>query len=281
VQVDTMDKRASLLESQCVAYRSDAECRFKEIAELRSELNAINKDNMSLSYRIDDLLRGSPQNSPLRATAGRTLSLATPFQDVKVELSRDMDMHLSELRESIKRVEGEAEEIKERQAAGLSDQELPRDSRGLQGSLYFELLSSKRKPLSSQKTSRSVLQDRDYKNVVYYTVKRMISTARDERRQQQLASMDIPLEQLRNYSPMQVIGLLCLRVDVVSELHLKTFPANVLRICAQAEEAASAPQSRKASLPKIEGKRYLPAELRMGRSRIGRELREKHSVSIV
>ena len=295
MQEDTMDKRAEQLLTTCEALKSETEHRKREIDILRDELAQINKENMQISYQIDDIVQGTHRSiSPIRSLTPRTMLLTADTKRPPKEVVS--------IKEYIRKIEAETETLATQRGSSIAgqlkwesffqtcvetakhelmkSQELPQDSKGLQGSLYFELLSSRNKPLSSQRTSRSNLQERDYKNVVYYTVKRMIRTAKEERRQQQLAALEISLDQLRNYAPMQLMGLLSLRPDVISELHIKVFPANLMRV-AVAESEPTPTVSRKPSLPKINKERYLPPELKLGKSRIGRELREKHSVTIV
>jgi len=292
-QEDTMAKRAEMLLGSCEGLKEEAETRKREIDALREELGQVNKDNMLLSYQIDDLLQGTdPGLTAVRTLSARTLVFTAPSRPPAPVVSLQANLRTIEAEtETLATQRGSsfAEQLKWEsffqsclQTAKkelLKSQELPQDSKGLQGSLYFELLSSRNKAAASHPVSRSNLQERDYKNVVYYTVKRMISTAKDERKQQQLAALDIPAEQFRSYSPMQVIGLLALRADVEAEVHGKVFPANVLRVNAQGEGMQSA--TRLPALPKVASERYIPPELRLGKSRIGRELREKHSVSIV
>lgn len=289
-QEDTMAKRAELLLGSCEGLKEEAESRKREIDALREELGQVNKDNMLLSYQIDDLLQGTDSaRVPNRTLSARTLLFTAP--------SARPPAPVISLQANLRTIEAETETLATQRGSTfaeqlkwesffqhclqtakkelLKSQELPQDSKGLQGSLYFELLSSRNKALSHP--VRSNLQERDYKNVVYYTVKRMISTAKDERKQQQLAALDIPAEQFRGYSPMQVIGLLALRPEIEAEMHGKVFPANVLRVTAEGLQSAS----KLPALPNVASERYIPQELRFGKSRIGRELREKHSVSIV
>ena len=295
MQEDTMAKRADQLLGGCEALKEEAEGRKREIDALREELGQVNKDNMLLSYQIDDILQGTQHGgTPNPPASARTLLFTAPE-------TRRPPEQVTTIKATLRTIEAETETLATQRGSSfaqqlkwetffqtclqtakkelLKSQELPQDSHGLQGSLYFELLSSRNKPALSQRASRSNLQERDYKNVVYYTVKRMISTAKDERKQQQLAALEISTEQFRAYSPMQVIGLVALRADVEADLHVKVFPANAMRVTAVMEQFPTV--SRKPSLPKIAAERYIPPELRLGKSKIGRELREKHSVSIV
>lgn len=287
-QVKAMEKRSFLLEQQASSLRTLLDSRSDAVSGLRQELNKLTKMNMSLSYEVDDQPR-----QQLRGTANRSIEVGEDTSDFMVlEDSRAQDGHISQLKDSIRMVEEEAEEVRTKETGLgelrvegffqkcvraakqdlLKSQELPKDSRGLQGSLYFELLGVREKPLADKGTYRSSLQDRDYKNVVYYTVKRMLSTARSSKKQQQLAAMAIPLSQLRNYAPMQIIGLLCLRPDVIQDLRFKVFPEPYHRLEGTKTHSP---------LPAIGSSRRLPRELHIARSRLGREVREKHSMSLV
>ena len=290
-QVKAMERRSLLMEQQASGLRSLLDSRADALSGLRRELNELTRMNMSLSYEVDECPR-----QQLRKGANRSVEVGEDTADFKVlGDSRTQDGHISQLKDSIRKVEEEAGEATT-QATGLGEelrvegfflksvraakqdllksQELPKDSRGLQGSLYFELLGVRERPLAEKGTYRSSLQDRDYKNVVYYTVKRMLSTARSSKKQQQLAAMAIPLTQLRNYAPMQVIGLLCLRPDVIQDLRFKVFPEPYHRL-------EDTPTKSRSPLPAIGSSRRLPRELHIAKSRLGREVREKHSMSLV
>lgn len=82
----------------------------------------------------------------------------------------------------------------------LKNQQMPQiTKRGLAGSLFFELVHTEQaknrtapEGILRDRAKRSTIQDRDSKNVVYYTVKRMMKTARDETRNQQLEKIQLP-----------------------------------------------------------------------------------------
>jgi len=187
-QVETMERRSIILEQQASSLRTLLDTRSDALSQARQELNQLTKMNMSLSYQIDEQPR-----KKLRAFPNKSVDVGEDTTGLlEDEDSKAADGRISQLKDSIRRVEEEAGEVRskgsgfaeEMRVEGffqkcvrtakqelLKSQELPRDSRGLQGSLYFELLGVREKPIAEKGTYRSSLQDRDYKNVVYYTVK--------------------------------------------------------------------------------------------------------------
>jgi hypothetical protein len=117
----------------------------------------------------------------------------------------------------------------------IQNQQMPQiNKRGLAGSLFFDLIQTEKanqlQGIMQDKTYRSVLQDRDSKNVLYYTVKRMIKTARNDQRKEQISKIQLSREDFNSFTSLQVLGLLCLRNDIQVELHLAVFPANLLHV---------------------------------------------------
>lgn len=285
-QVTTMDRHCGMLEQQATSLHTLLETRATALSQLREELNQLTKANMSLSYEIDEQPKGEVHS--LHTPVENTINF--PINDA----SKVIESRLSDLKNSINRLETEVKThskpdlgaslrvdgfflkcVRAAKHELLKSQELPKDSRGLQGSLYFELIGVREKPIAEIGAYRSNIQDRDYRNVVYYAVKRMMASARSSKKQQQLAAMGISLEQLKRYAPMQIIGLLCLRPDVVQEIEKKVFPAPGQR------RHDETPIKTHTPLPSLISSRHLPRELHLTRSRLGREVREKHSMSLL
>ena len=108
------------------------------------------------------------------------------------------------------------------------------NKKGLAGSLFFDLIQNEINntptAMIKDKTYRSNLQERDSKNVLYYTVKRMIKTARNDQKRQQISQIKLTKEDFQSFTSLQILGLLCLRKDIQVELHYAVFPANLLHI---------------------------------------------------
>jgi uncharacterized protein (UPF0335 family) len=156
-QVETMERRSIILEQQASSLRTLLDTRSDALSQARQELNQLTKMNMSLSYQIDEQPR-----KKLRAFPNKSVDVGEDTTGLLGdEDSKAADGRISQLKDSIRRVEEEAGEVRskgsgfaeEMRVEGffqkcvrtakqelLKSQELPRDSRGLQGSLYFELL---------------------------------------------------------------------------------------------------------------------------------------------
>lgn len=101
--------------------------------------------------------------------------------------------------------------------------------------MFFELIHSaqNKKKLSPlgvihERVPRSVMQDRDSKNVVYYTVRKMKRTARDKSRMEQISNIHVDWDDFKKFSSLQLLGIICMRNDLQDLLHKKVFPADVL-----------------------------------------------------
>ena len=66
--------------------------------------------------------------------------------------------------------------------------------------------------------------------MLYYAVKRMLKTARNNQRKEQISKIQLSQEDFDSFTSLQVLGLLCLRNDIQVELHLAVFPANLLHV---------------------------------------------------
>ena len=53
--------------------------------------------------------------------------------------------------------------------------------------------------------------DRHTKNVIYKTIKQIISSAKEEKKKAHILSIQLEWEEFRKFSPMQIMGLLLLR----------------------------------------------------------------------
>jgi len=60
--------------------------------------------------------------------------------------------------------------------------------------------------------------DRHTKNVIYKSIKQIISNAKEEKKKAHIMSIQLDWEEFRQFTPMQIVGLLLLRDDALDKL---------------------------------------------------------------
>ena len=258
------------LKSQKDKYRNHFFEEKDYVAELKEKLKEITKENLQISYALEDLktkpLQTMPSKSKFPTLVSKySTSTISPQPSIKFEFLRDEQKHLcigsleevQKLKKDIKETKEASQHLSSLQGAFLSEQkkleeffqeclqiaklkllqnqQMPQiNKQGLAGSLFFDLIQNEKcnsaAVITQDRTYRSTLQERDSKNVLYYTVKRMIKTARNDQRKQQISKIQLSKEDFENFTSLQILGLLCLRNDIQVELHLAVFPANLLHI---------------------------------------------------
>lgn len=66
--------------------------------------------------------------------------------------------------------------------------------------------------------------DRHNKNVIYSTIKSIIDSAKEEKKKAHILSIHIGWEEFKDFTPIQVMGLLLLRDDALEKLKDFMFP---------------------------------------------------------
>ena len=240
------------------------------MTELKEKLKEITKENLKISHAIEEnktkaLNSISSKNKLPSVNSKFSLSNILSQASVKLELLNDDQKvecygsldEIERLKREIKQTKDASQYLSNLQGAFLSEQkkleeffqecfniaklkllqnqQMPQiNKKGLAGSLFFDLIQNEINntptAMIKDKTYRSNLQERDSKNVLYYTVKRMIKTARNDQKRQQISQIKLTKEDFQSFTSLQILGLLCLRKDIQVELHYAVFPANLLHI---------------------------------------------------
>ena len=66
--------------------------------------------------------------------------------------------------------------------------------------------------------------DRHTKNVIYKTIKKIITNAKEEKKKAHIMSIQLDWDEFRKFSPMQIMGLLLLRDDALEKMQDFLFP---------------------------------------------------------
>ena len=66
--------------------------------------------------------------------------------------------------------------------------------------------------------------DRHTKNVIYKTIKQIITNAKEEKKKAHIMSIQLDWDEFRKFSPMQIMGLLLLRDDALEKMQDFLFP---------------------------------------------------------
>lgn len=255
------------------------------VTELKENLKELTRENLQISYAIEELKNKTLQNT---ASRSRFLPLSSKYSvsnviiqpAIKMELLRnDQKFEIMGSLDEVKKIKKEIKEAKEAsqhlsnlQGAFLSEQkkfeeffqdclqiakqkllqnqQMPQINRkGLAGSLFFDLIQSEKSNLdfkfSTGKPYKSTLQESDCRNVLYYTVKNMVKSAKVDQRRLQISKIQLTKDDFSNFTSLQVLGLLCLRSDIQVELHLSVFPANLLHIQHYFSVDLNKPESKK------------------------------------
>jgi hypothetical protein len=312
-QAETLRRFAGQLKGQHTFYKEIAYQEQESITALKTELKTLSKENLRMSYKIEEIQRH--QVDQISASTSRLPPISfrskgaqsvyfhslTPDQQLA---SEQYIQEVEDFKRNLKQIKEENYKLTTLQGAFLCEQRkaeeffqdclevsrrellktqvMPqRSTRGLAGSLYFELIYSRLQTQRSHKTlQRSSLQDRDSQNVVYNTVQNLIRSARANSRKQQISNLGIKWSDFSSFNGLQIIGLLNIREDVLRDLHKEVFPANLLHL--HSDEALSASSTRvlrksKSLLNKLTVGTKLPEDLKPHKSRIAKELRAKHA----
>lgn len=232
-QSETLQRFSGQLTAQISHYREIYREEENKGGLLRDELKRLAKENLKLSYLLDERPRSkstSPSKPKLAPIGSKYSQISlSQFPTLNFEhLNQDQQLICYNYIEELDKVKRELYKVKEEgnnlghlQGAFLNEQrkleiffqnctasaktelfknqQMPQvSSKGLAGSLFFELVHSEQANLRSapmgflkDRNQRSHLQERDCKNVIYYTVKRMMKTARDDTRKQQLSKLNL------------------------------------------------------------------------------------------
>ncbi|CAG9310218.1 unnamed protein product [Blepharisma stoltei] len=318
-QYETLSRFSAQLKAQENQYRSQYSEEEKQVMELKQTLKELSKENLKLSYQLEEIKPKEKSLDNLKSKMPQIFSKysqsnLSQIPTVHFELmNQDQQLecyHLIEdvenLKKDIYKIRDESQNLGSLQGAFLNEQrklelffqeclnsakqellknqQMPQISKqGLAGSLFFELVHSEQANnrtaptgFLKDRSKRSALQERDCKNVVYYTVKRMMRTARDETRNQQLSKLKLPWKDFHDFSTLQLMGLLCMRTDILMMLHQTVFPANVLHLVAREDVS---PSPKPTPNRKSRDKKRPPRELSIRSSKIGKELMMKHRVA--
>lgn len=316
-QAETLRRFAGQLKGQHTYYKEIALQEQHSIEALKTELKSMSKENLRISYKIEEMQRrqveqisASTSRLPpisFRSKATPPISQSVYFQLLTPDQQLASEQYIQEvedLKRSLKQIKEENNKLTTLQGAFLCEQRkveeffqdclevgrrellktqvMPQKStRGLAGSLYFELIYSRLQTQRSHKTlQRSSLQDRDCQNVVYNTLQNLLRSARANSRKHQISSLGIKWSDFSSFNGLQIIGLLSIREDVLRDLHNEVFPANLLHL--HSDDTLSASSTRvlrksKSLLNKLTIGTKLPEDLKPHNSRIAKELRRKHA----
>lgn len=317
-QADTLRRFVGQLKGQHSFYKEIATSEEENIIQLKQELKSLSKDNLRISYKIEEIQRSNIEqmtastsrlppisyrsNKPLISNSQSVyFNLMTEDQQINSEqFINEIDI----LKRNLKQVKEENAKLTGLQGAFLCEQRkveeffqecvelgqqklmktqvMPqRSTRGLAGSLYFELIYTKMQSKTSlKKLQRSSMQERDSQNVVYNTMQNILRSARASTRKQQISNLGIRWKDFCTFNGLQIIGLLSIREDVLRDLHKEVFPANLLHLTS--DEALSTSTTRllhksHSFLSRMTEGTKLPNDLKSHRSSIAKELRIKHA----
>ncbi|OMJ79449.1 hypothetical protein SteCoe_20551 [Stentor coeruleus] len=269
-QTEALSRFSYQLKTQTDLYHNRYNEEKDYVQDLKDKLKEITKENLKISYSIEEFkakpLESVMSRSKLPSLNSKysmsQLSLQTPLKldhlneiqktecilvldevhKIKKEIkeTKEVSQHLSTLQGAFLTEQKKLEEffqdcfIVAKQKL-IQNQQMPQlNKKGLAGSLFFDLIQNEKinqiAEALQDKTYRSSLQDRDSKNILYYTVQRMIKTARNDQRKEQISKIQLSRDDFNTFTSLQILGLLCLRNDIQVELHLSIFPANLLHI---------------------------------------------------
>ena len=230
-QTETLERQYEGLLARFQYYQGNAVQRKEEVEVMRKELKRVSRENLALSLK-------TKQGSQTLATTVTGFSLSCP----ETPKPRRKDPAKT-LRSSIASVRGEARDFTSLQATFFMQEisceqffqdcisacrreflrleQLPKASKGLKDSLYFQMLPR----LRSHARSQSQMETRNIDDVKYATVRQIIDTARV---QAHTVSLSIPRADLAHLRPLERLGLLLANPRAIRRLHEQVFPTNVL-----------------------------------------------------
>jgi hypothetical protein len=288
-QAETLSRFSFQLKAQKDQYRQRFNAERDYVLELKEKLKEITKENLKISYDIEETkskpLESMISKSKLPSLNSKYSATHISSQlPIKFELLNDQQRNecyesldsLQKIKKEIKDIKEASQQLSSLQGSFLSEQkkleeffqecletakqkliqnqQMPQiNKKGLAGSLFFDLIQNEKSNqglgIINEKTHRSAFQDRDSKNILYYTVKRMIKTARNDQRKQQISNIQLTIQDFNSFTSLQILGLICLRNDIQVELHYGVFPANLLHI--QYNNAKQIKKSKSIKKPKI------------------------------
>mmetsp|Transcript_28374 Transcript_28374/g.28056 ORF Transcript_28374/g.28056 Transcript_28374/m.28056 type:complete len:241 (-) Transcript_28374:245-967(-) len=234
-QFETLSRFNTQLKAQESQYKAQYSEEEKQAYMLKQTLKELSKENLKLSYQLEEK---KPKQKSLESLKNKLPQILSKYSQSNFSqiptihfeiMNQDQQLECYHLIEDVENLKKELYKLREEsqnlgslQGAFLNEQrkleiffqdcinsakqellknqQMPQISkRGLAGSLFFELVHSEQASnrtaptgFLKERNKRSALQERDCKNVVYYTVKRMMRTARDETRNQQLCKLKLP-----------------------------------------------------------------------------------------
>ena len=232
-QTETLERQQQILIARVKQYQAAAMESRGGIAELRAQLLSLSRENLSMSLRLQ-----SSRQIAAPTVSGFSLSCSpTPKPHVREDEAKT-------LRSSLASVRGEAKDFVSLQGTFFLQEmtceqffqdcldsvkrefmrleQLPKSSKGLKDSLYFQLLPRLR---PNKVRSQSQLETRKVEDVMYDTVRHLLDTARV---QAHTVSLSVPRSDLEKLRPIERLGLLLAHPKAVRRLHEQVFPTNVL-----------------------------------------------------
>jgi len=310
-QNETLSRLIGQLKAQLCFYKEKYRREESEVENLRTKLTQLSKENLETSSQIEDLTKDQKELTFLESPKKQTTfdskmpsinynqldeeqhveisELVGKCQSLKRQIadSKEESKHLSSLQGEFLGEQRKLEEffqecLRSAKQELLKSQQLPQIShRGLAGSLFFDIVQSENinKRISPQgfireRPQRSKIMERDSSNVIYYTIKTMMKHARDETRMQHLNRLNLSWEEFRQFNTLQLLGLLSIRSDTQALLHQKIFPANLMHL------VIHHPREYHSTRNSPNKKLNTPSQLRVTRSRVGRELINKHKANL-
>ena len=268
-QTKAISRYSFQLEGQIEQYRKTFNQEKEYVDGIKEQLKELTKENLKISYSIEEIKGKNEMSSSKSKFPSLTSKLSvsvpnmlTPIKFDNLNESHKIEVYtlldeLNKVKRDIKEVKESSQHLSNLQGAFLAEQkkleeffqncfdiaklkliqnqQMPQiNKRGLAGSLFFDLIQNEKSNqilgALNEKTHRSALQERDSKNILYYTVKRMIKTAKYDQRKEQISSIKLRQDEFFNFTSLQVLGLLCLRNDIQVEIHLAVFPANLMHV---------------------------------------------------
>lgn len=231
-QTETLERQQQILIARAKEYRATARETRGEIAALQAQLISLSRENMSLSLQLRPL-----HSTAMPTVSGFSLSCSpSPKPHTREEEAKTLRSSLASVRE-------EARDFTSLQATFflqemtceqffqdclrscrkefLRLEQLPKSTKGLKDSLYFQLLPRVR----ALGRSQSQLETRKAEDVMYDTVRHLLDTARV---QAHTVSLSVPRRDLERLRPIERLGLLLAHPRAVRKLHEQVFPTNVL-----------------------------------------------------
>jgi len=229
-QTETLERQQQILIARAKEYKATVKESRGEIAALREQLLSLSRENLSLSLQLPSGLTAaptvsgfslscSPSPKPHMREEAKTLrsSLASVREEARDFASLQGTFFLQEI--TCEQFFQDCLSSCKREFLRL--EQLPKSTKGLKDSLYFQLLPRVRAIGRSQ----SQLETRKAEDVMYDTVRHLLDTARV---QAHTVSISVPRRDLERLRPIERLGLLLAHPRAVRRMHEKVFPTNVL-----------------------------------------------------